>query len=96
MQSGTVMATPEKPQKTLADEIRDAEKPFVEAGTKACRQRLISEYRRLRAYAIESGTDVVSLRLILTCNFASSCPIVSVTSVPEFVPATGKTEVPFR
>lgn len=77
----------------LADEIRASEPGFIDAATRAFRERFEMEYYRLRGYAVEAGKDKISLNVTVICSFNPSDRWVLIESAPTFQPKRERTKL---
>lgn len=78
-------------QLSFAEEIRASERLFIDTAVKLFRERMVMEYPRLRGYAVESGTDRISLEVHMAFSFSPLLRAVDVECVtlPRFRPAAG-------
>lgn len=70
----------------LADDVRRMEEPFVREAVTSFESLFRSEYRRLRAAAIEGGSDTATLNVKLECRFTPGSRSIDMTSSPVAVP----------
>lgn len=66
----------------FADDVRTQEQPFIDAATENFRALAGSEYKRLRAIALESGESEVVLNVTVRCNFDPAQRTVDIMTAP--------------
>lgn len=81
MQTAMELTSPQA-MASFADDVRTLQEPFTTAATEVFASLFPSEYRRLRASALESGATEATLNITARFNFSPEARSVEMVMTP--------------